>query len=68
MNLKLLRKRAGLTQKELSELSELSGIGRPLIARYEVGTRMPRIDKAVRLAKVLDVSLDELIGDDLPTR
>ncbi|MEF9974784.1 MAG: helix-turn-helix transcriptional regulator [Clostridia bacterium] len=65
MNLKLLRKRAGLTQKELSELS---GIGRPLIARYEVGTRMPRIDKAVRLAKVLDVSLDELIGDDLPTR
>lgn len=42
-----LRRRAGLTQRELAELS---GVAQPNIAAYESGTRQPSPKMLVRLA------------------
>ena len=57
-NLARCRKRADISQEELGVRSSLH---RTEISLLERGTRLPRIDTAIKLAAALDVPLDELI-------
>lgn len=55
--LKMLRRAAGLTQKQLGDLIQISPQG---FSMYETGRRDPSIPSLIRLAKVLDVK--KLLG------
>lgn len=55
--LRTLRENAGLTQAKLAELMNCS---RYLIVCYEAGKKTPSFDRAVALARSLNVSLKEL--------
>lgn len=57
--LKMARKKKGV---QAYVLEDLCGIGRNAIYEYEEGARIPRLDKAVEIAKRLDASLDYLTG------
>lgn len=54
-----LRKARGLTQVELAEAL---GIVQAVVSTYEVGRIRPHPGVLVRLADVLDVSVDEILG------
>lgn len=58
---KLIKKRRerGMTQDELA--LEL-GVSRQSVSKWENGECLPEADKLIRLADILDVSLDELTG------
>ena len=56
-NLARLRKERQLTQTQLAELLDVQP---RLISRWETGQVKPQFDHMVRLAEVLEVSLDEL--------
>lgn len=58
--LKRFRKEKGLTQVQLAELT---GITARQIQNYEGGKARPRLDAAEKLAKALNVSADELLGN-----
>jgi transcriptional regulator with XRE-family HTH domain len=53
-----IRKRCGLTQERLSELS---GVHRVTIARYELGLTSPTVRNLEKLSAVLCVPVSELI-------
>lgn len=57
--LMVCRRSRGLTQ---DALSDISGVSKDNIVRYEAGTVKPGLDKAFDLAVALDVTLDELVG------
>ena len=57
--LKKARKQAGLTQKQLGDLVEVSPQG---FSRYERGERDVPIHTIVRLARVLKLSGDQILG------
>lgn len=63
-NLRTLRRKRGLTQRQLSELSHVPCI---CIIRYESGAFKPRMDNAIKLAAALGVTVDELIGEEVKT-
>lgn len=46
------------------ELSEVTGISEATISHYLKGTRTPRGENLVKLAKALDCTVDELIMVD----
>lgn len=58
--LKKLRDEKGLTQVQLSELT---GISARMIQKYESGNARPRLDAAEKLAKALNVTTDQLLGN-----
>lgn len=59
-----LRKQRGWSQPELARRIGTSG---DIIGRYERGEMTPSVQVARRIARVLDVTLDYLIGEhDLP--
>ncbi|MCP5197969.1 MAG: helix-turn-helix transcriptional regulator [Gammaproteobacteria bacterium] len=61
-NLAQLRKARGLTQAELSDLLDIQ---QRLIGRWEQGQGKPQFDYILKLADVLEVSLDRLLrGSD----
>jgi Fic family protein/plasmid maintenance system antidote protein VapI len=55
--LKSTREKRGLM---LREVAHQSGIDQALISKFESGNRKPTKDQLAKLAKVLDISLDEL--------
>lgn len=57
-NVRIYRKRAGLSQKELAELV---GVSQQTIDRYESGSRQPNITDGVRLADVLHTTSEKLV-------
>ena len=59
-----LRKAKKWTQ---TELAEQCGVSRNSIVNWETGRREPKIGDIQKLAEVLNVSLNDLIGDDTPT-
>ena len=59
--LKQTRKDKGLTQ---NQLSEITGINISQINRWETGLSQPILEGAIKLAKALHVSIDELVFDD----
>lgn len=57
--LKQTRLSAGLTRQQLGNKLQLSANG---IGQYEIGRREPSLGGLVRLAKILNVSTDWLLG------
>lgn len=55
------RKRAGYNQEQLAELARLN---RVTIAKYESGKIEPGAQALMRIADVLEVTVDELLGRD----
>ena len=60
-NLKKARQKSGYTQLEMAQVG---GIAQPLYAQYEMGIKLPNIITAWKIAKKLNVSIDELIGEE----
>lgn len=58
-NLRAIRKLAGITQKQLSEIS---GVPRISIIRYESGKYHPNLKNAEKLAAALRCTIEDLIG------
>ncbi len=58
-NMMLLRKKKGLSQAELGKQIGTSG---DVVGRYERGDIKPSIDVVEKIANVLEVSIDYLIG------
>lgn len=58
-NMMLLRKKKGLSQADLGKKIGTSG---DVVGRYERGDIKPSIDVVEKIADVLDVSIDYLIG------
>ena len=66
IQLKTIRKRKGVTQKQLAAAIGASERG---IQQYELGERKPAFDVLIALADYFDVSLDYLCGrSDDPAR
>lgn len=59
-NMKTLRKKHSLTQ---SQLAELIGKDRSLVAKYEKGKAVPPIDILQQLAKLYNITVDTLCSD-----
>lgn len=58
-NLKRLRKEKHMSQSQLAELVDMS---QATIASWETGTRKPDTSMILRLAELLGVTTDELLG------
>ena len=56
------------TQRKLSqqELGDLLGVTKVSVCGYENGTRIPNLEKLVRLAEVLETTTDYLLGREVP--
>ena len=61
MQIRTLRKRRLMT---LEELARRSGVGRVVINRYELGTHKPDIYSAIKIARALDVTVEDLVSDE----
>ena len=59
MRIKEIREAKGMTAAELAKAVHTTQVS---ISRYETGKRKPDIFKAAEIAKVLNVTVDELIG------
>ena len=62
-NIRNARKRAGLNQEELAELARLN---RVTVAKYESGKVEPGAQALSRIADVLEVTVNELLGREAP--
>ena len=61
MNLKDFRNRAKLSQKELGDKLGLSDV---TISKYEKGEYDPSIETLIKMAKIFNVSVDSLVGNN----
>ena len=57
-NIKVLRKKSGLTQERLAEAVHVSTV---FISQIETGARMPSLETIYNISQSLGVSIDELI-------
>ena len=57
-----LRKKSGLSQEELAEKV---GVARQTISKWELGETSPDIKQAKELSRIFNVSLDELVSNDI---
>ncbi len=57
--IKEARKKVGFTQKKLAETA---GIATITIQQYESGKRQPRLEQLMKIAEVLNVNVEELLG------
>lgn len=60
--IRFLREEKGLTQEELARMA---GVERDQLSRYETGRRKPSVERAIRLAKALQVSVEIFFGNDV---
>ena len=61
--LKQLREEKGMTQQTLAEMLYVT---RQAVSRWECGARYPDLLTAKKIAKILDVTIDELVsGEEL---
>ena len=58
-NLKLARKGAGLTQKQVAEKL---GVVESCYANWEQGRTEPNVENLGKLSEIFDISLDDLIN------
>ena len=58
-NIKRLRKKGGFTQEQMAEKIGLSG--KSSFRAYESGDSLPRLEKAILIAQIFDVTLDDLV-------
>lgn len=61
MRIKQLREAAGLSQRELGKRIGISG---PAVAMWESGENRPSLTNLEKLADVLGVSIDAILGRD----
>ncbi len=61
-NLRYLRRRSGLSQKDLEQLLNIT---RQTFSNYENCKRTPDVDTLVRIAQLFHVSLDDLVLKNL---
>lgn len=61
INLRNARKATKLTQKQLAKQL---GVNRATISKYETGEISPTVDQLLKICNILDVSFEELIGDN----
>jgi len=54
-----IRQKRGLTQKDIAKATNIS---QRMIAHYETRVEIPPIEKLSKIAQVLKISLDELVG------
>lgn len=59
-----LRKERHVTQSQLAELLDISPA---FMGHIERGTRVPSVDTLVRIADVLDVTLDVIVRGEAPS-
>lgn len=59
--IKRAERKNDMTQEQLAKVS---GVSPRTIQRYECGTSRPRLDAAEKLAKALNISVDQLLGTD----
>lgn len=57
---KVLREKANLTQ---AQIAEALNIGQSTVSMWESGENLPRADKLPQLARLLNCTVDELLGD-----
>lgn len=57
-----LRKKNGLSQEELAEKV---GVARQTISKWELGETSPDLKQSKELSKIFNVSLDELVNNDI---
>lgn len=62
-NLARLRKHKGLSQWDVAEALDVS---RQAVSRWEIGTAAPSTDNLIRLSRLYEVTLDELIRGEAP--
>lgn len=60
-----LRKEQGWTQKQLSEKLH---VGKTTVSNYETGYSEPDIDMLKKIAKLFNVSVDYILGNDRPVK
>lgn len=60
MNIKTMRKKAGIRQ---IDLAETLGIHQTTVAKWETGEASPQADKIPELAKVLGCKIDDLFKE-----
>lgn len=58
--IKDIRKRMNITQKQLADLA---GINQTDVSRYENGERIPTLSVAIKIAKALNCTVDELVKE-----
>lgn len=58
-----LRTQKGLSQKELGAIL---GVSNKAVSKWETGTALPKTETLIKLAKVFDVSTEELLNTTLP--
>ena len=58
-NIRVLRKKNGLLQKDLADQLNIT---RQALSNYEVGKRIPDIFELIRMGEIFKVSVDEIIG------
>ena len=58
-NLKIARERKGISQKDMAESI---GVAKSTYSLYESGNREPNVQTIKKIADVLSVSADELLG------
>lgn len=56
-NIRTLREKRGITQ---SELSQAVGVAQATFAQYEVGAKAPNVYVAVKIARILGTTVEEL--------
>lgn len=61
LNLKIARIKKGFTQEEVCKSV---GIGRTTLSQLEQGKKDPKLSVLIKLSKVLDVTVEELISDE----
>ena len=59
-NIQSMRIKANITQEKLSELL---GIDRSTIAKWETGVALPRAELLPKVARTLNCTVDELLSD-----
>lgn len=58
MNIKNIREQAGLTQVEVAKALNVS---QSAVAAWETGQTLPRADKLIDIAKLLNCTIEELL-------
>jgi len=58
-NIRFYRKQESMTQEQLAKLLKLD---RTTIAGYESGKHEPSLSIVIAMAKIFDISVDELLG------
>ena len=60
ISIEKIRKKKGFSQ---AELAELVGVDRTSVVKWESRKNYPRVEVLIKLSKILDCSIDELIKE-----